>query len=267
MRKICIAIIHRKILMLKYCFILHVLFLSTASANNELTIFKAEYDVLYRGIHIGTALFGLFPTNIENQYKYQLETNLGLLGLSDKRSVITKFIYDKKQDIPLLPLRFIHERKGTGVDYSEQIAFAKELNKVFSKHKNEKKTFSYESRLFDVLTPLIQIKLDTLNGGKEFIYKVIKSNRIKEYKFKYVGTEILKLNKSQYSSIKYAVIRDEQKRQTNFWLAPKFDYLPIKLTHSKKGVTQITIKLKKYHMLDKNSEAKVQKRNSNGQLK
>ena len=50
-------------------------------------------------------------------------------------------------------------------------------------------------------------------------------------KFVRQGSESVKTNYGTFDTIKVAIKHDKPGRETIFWLAPKLDYLPVKVTH------------------------------------
>jgi len=64
----------------------------------------------------------------------------------------------------------------------------------------------------------------------------------------YLGNEKITTSMGSYNSIKVKVIRNDNKRETIFWLAKEFDFLPVKLMHTEKGEV-ITTTIKNYQKL------------------
>ncbi len=210
--------------------------------HSPMTPHTAEYKVHYGSIALGQARYQL-PAPQDNYHTYKFDSDLHLLVLSDKRHVKSEFTRDGNT---LIPLRYMHDRKGTGSDYREQAAFAKGQSAVHSRYKGEKIKLPYDTALFDPLMAQLQVRLDLTQGKQELKYHMVKENEIEEYEFTIVGKEQVTLASGTYDTIKLEVVRDSKKRQTFFWMAPELSYLPVRLSHFEKGSKQLDIQLLSY---------------------
>ena len=217
-----------------------------ARAQSPLTPQTAEYQVNYGSIELGTAKYNLSPVNEAGIYQYHFNSNLSLLLLSDERNITSEFKLDENNNNQLLPLRYKQDRKGTGSDYMEQTAFARQQGKIYTRYKNQRNDFDYGKEIFDPLVIQLQLRLDLADHRETLEYSMIKSNKLDTYKFKIMGKEKIQLPSGSYDTIKLEVIRKSKKRQTFFWLAPDLSYLPVRLAHYKKGSKQLDIKLLNY---------------------
>lgn len=137
---------HRRLPLIRSLLLLILLLpLPLWAQTSPLAPHTAEYQVNYGEINLGGARFMLLPPE-GDFYQYKLDSDLSLLVLSDKRHIRSEFTY---QDGQLTPLRFSHQRTGTGPNFNEQIAFAKEQGKIFSRYKDEKSKLDYSGTLYD----------------------------------------------------------------------------------------------------------------------
>lgn len=213
-----------------------------AAAPTPLTPQTAEYQVNYGNIELGKARYQL-PVAEDNVYQYRFDSDVSLLVLSDRRNVRSEFTLDGDQ---LTPMRYTHNRKGTGPSFQEQTAFAKGQSVVHSRYKDERAKLPYTEVLYDPLMAQLQFRLDMVKGKKELHYTMVKEGEIDEYDFRVVGKERMNIDSGSYETIKIEVVRDSKKRQTFFWMAPDLAYLPVRLTHFEKGSKQLDIKLLSY---------------------
>ena len=217
--------------------------LSAQADESPLTPHTAEYQVNYGSIELGKARYQL-PAPQDNLYQYRFDSDVSLLMLWDKRTVISTFSEEGGQ---LVPMRYIHNRSGTGSDYQEQSAYVLDQQLVHSRYKDERAKFPYTQDLFDPLMVQLQFRLDIMKGSDKLHYKMLKSGEIDEYDFKVVSKERMVLPSGTYETVKIEVVRDNDKRQTFFWMSPKLGYLPVRLTHFEKGSKQLDIQLLNYH--------------------
>ncbi|WP_244622996.1 DUF3108 domain-containing protein [Shewanella salipaludis] len=207
-----------------------------------LTAQTAEYNVYYGSIELGKARYQL-PASDDGLYVYRFDSALSLLLLTDVRHAHSEFTREGEQ---LIPLRYMHERSGTGPDYNEQSAFAKGQAVVHTRYKDERGKLPYDGLLFDPLMLQLQLRLDISAGKTQLHYNMVKDNEIEEYDFRVLDKERLTLDSGSYDTVKIEVMRDNPKRQTFFWMAPELAYLPVRLTHFEKGSKQLDIQLLSY---------------------
>ena len=231
--------------------------LSVAASPTPLTPHTAEYQVNYGSIELGKARFQL-PQAEGNLYHYRFDSAVSLLVLSDRRNVRSDFTLDNNQ---LSPMRYTHNRKGTGPSFQEQAAFAREQEVVHSRYKDERSKLDYIDTLYDPLMVQLQFRLDLAHGKKELHYAMVKEGEVDEYDFKIIGKERMNIESGSYETIKIEVVRDSKKRQTFFWMAPDLAYLPVRLTHFEKGSKQLDIKLLSYHFTPEPQTVKAESEN------
>ena len=212
-----------------------------AATLSPLTPQIAEYKVYYGDIELGKARYNLQGTN--KRFTYTFESALALLVLSDNREVSSEFSVSNNI---VHPQRYFHDRKGTGSDYQEQLVFLDEQKKIYSRYKGDKKEFDYDQPFYDSLSIQMQLRLDVTAKKTELKYELIKGNKKDDYAFKIDGKEQIDVAGKTYQTIKLEVVRKSKKRQTYIWLAPEIAYLPVKLTHFKKGKKQLEILINSY---------------------
>lgn len=95
----------------------------------------------------------------------------------------------------------------------------------------------WHDQLQDNLSYHLQASVDLKNGLTEFEYPVFDRKRIKNFRFKVVGTETLKTRMGRIEAIKIEQLeKHKSKKKTYIWFAPKFDYLLLRLwQRDKKG--------------------------------
>ncbi|NRD73912.1 DUF3108 domain-containing protein [Shewanella sp. VB17] len=213
---------------------------------SPLTPQRAEYQVNYGNIELGKARYQL-PIAEGNVYQYRFDSDVSLLMLSDRRNIRSDFTLKGDQ---LTPMRYTHNRQGTGPEYQEQAAFAKSQSVVHSRYKDERAQLPYTNLLYDPLMVQLQFRLDMVQGKKNLHYAMVKEGEIDEYDFRIIGKERMNIDSGSYETIKIEVVRDSKKRQTFFWMAPDLGYLPVRLTHFEKGSKQLDIKLVNYQFTE-----------------
>ncbi|GLP96186.1 DUF3108 domain-containing protein [Paraferrimonas sedimenticola] len=221
-----------------------------------LTPHEAEYKVYYGNIELGGARYQLNQVD-PTHFQYRFDSSLSLLVLSDKRQITSEFELEGDQ---LYPIRFMHDRKGTGSDFTEQTAYLKDRGVIHSRYKGERAKIDYDKRLFDPLMVQLQLRMDLHNAEEigEYYYEMVKDNEVDDYGFRSAGTETITVNDKQYDTVKLVVIRDSDKRETFIWFAPELDFMPVQLAHFEKGSKQLNIRLHSYHPYETSKPATAQ---------
>ncbi len=214
----------------------------TQAEITPLTPQTAEYQVYYGSIELGKARYQLSPKQ-GDIYQYRFDSDVSLLVLWDKRHILSEFTAKNGH---LLPIRYTHDREGTGSDYQDQTVFLSDKQEIFSRYKDKKTKLPYKEPIYDPLMAQLQFRLDISKGAKNLEYKMVKEGKIDDYKFKVIGREQIKVISGIYDTVKIEVVRDNKKRQTFFWMAPSLAYLPIRLSHFEKGSKQLDIQLLNY---------------------
>ncbi|MGZ9898397.1 DUF3108 domain-containing protein [Shewanella gaetbuli] len=216
---------------------------TTQQALSPLTPHTATYKAFYGSFELGEAKYQL-PATDTGYYTYFFESEVGLLMLSDERKLQSDFTLE---DGKLVPFRYVHERTGTGRDYTESTAFAKSQNFIHTIYKQDALKLDYQEQVFDPLMVQLQFRMDVINNQRPLNYRMVKEKEIDEYDFKIIGFETISVAGGTFDTVKFEVVRSSKKRQTYFWMAPELAYLPVRLSHFSKGSKQLDIQLSAFH--------------------
>ena len=93
------------------------------------------------------------------------------------------------------------------------------------------RSFAWKSGVLDELNAELQIREDLKNGGLKSNYWIADAKEIEARKFIKQGNEQIKAGTTTYDTVKVVMKHDKPGRETIFWLAPKLDYLPVKVSH------------------------------------
>jgi hypothetical protein len=220
---------------------------NTSTLNNQILLAPlipqtAHYKAYYGSFELGDAKFTL-PATDSSYYKYTFESEVGLLMLSDERKLQSDFTLENGK---LVPFRYVHERTGTGSEYTEQTAFARSQNFIHTIYKLDALKLDYHETIFDPLMVQLQFRMDVISNKRPLNYKMVKEKEVDEYDFKIIGNETITVAGGTFDTVKFEVVRNSTKRQTFFWMAPKLAYLPVRLSHFSKGSKQLDIQLADY---------------------
>lgn len=81
----------------------------------------------------------------------------------------------------------------------------------------------------------VQLRRDLAAGGTDFSYRVLHRGKVKEYHFRREGSEPVALPDGTVEAVRVRRVRDDNDRETLFWMAPTFDFQLIKLRQIEEG--------------------------------
>ena len=105
---------------------------------------------------------------------------------------------------------------------------AKTIN---TKKDKEAHSFAWKAGVLDELNAELQLREDIKNGGLKSTYYLADAKEVEARKFVKQGSESIKTDYGTFDTIKVVMKHDKPGRETIFWLAPKLDYLPVKVSH------------------------------------
>ncbi len=88
----------------------------------------------------------------------------------------------------------------------------------------------------DLLSYQWQMQREALAGQREFSYRLIDEDEIKEYRFKVIESETLTLPQGEVKTLHIKRI-DNPKRQVEFWVAIDWAFLMVKISHTQDRYT------------------------------
>jgi len=208
---------------------------------------EASYEVSMKGISAGTVVRTL---KIDKQQHYQFtsltESSLAFINLK---------IFEASQGIwtqggPQPHLYQYHYR-----------VFSKKSDIIsrFNWHKMIANTIKNGKRNYAVHIPndaqdkisfQLALRHSLLNHAKNFVYKIVDKDDVNTYIFKKIDTETLKTPMGKIETIKMQRTNAKKDDEVfTFWLAPKYDYLLIKVTVTEDNhlVAEGKIKKLKYY--------------------
>lgn len=109
------------------------------------------------------------------------------------------------------------------------ISFDAERQRITTVAKQEPWTQPYEQGVQDKLSYQLQLREDLIQGKSELNYRIADGGKIKNYRFIRSGSETLKTPAGTFDCVRLQLQRLEDQQQTIIWMAPKLDYLTVRL--------------------------------------
>jgi hypothetical protein len=185
--------------------------------------FQASYQFSYNGKNMGTATRDL--TKSGNQWSYVFAAKAAGMASATETS---KFSFDGKQ---IQSANFSRTSKILVHNNTMNIQFNPSSKTIQTKKDDKARSFAWKTGVLDELNAELQIREDLKNGGLKSNYWIADAKEVEARKFIKQGTEKIKAGNTTYDTIKVVMKHDKPGRETIFWLAPKLDYAPVKVSH------------------------------------
>jgi hypothetical protein len=207
--------------------ILAVLLAATASADDGLAPFAAEYDVQYGSIGVGTSRTELKRAPVAGQWIIESHSNASGFAKIIASGTLTQRSVFEAGSAGLRPLdyRFDDGTRRTGRDVA--LAFDWESARVRGKAEDESVDLAAPSGLQDAASIQARVQLALLQGGEPGTIDMIESDRVKRYHYTRLRNERLATALGELDTVVYRSARDNSSRETLFWFAPSLGYVMV----------------------------------------
>jgi len=223
---------------------------SFAQALDE---FVAEYNVYYGDLKLGEGVYTLSQLE-DDEYMFNFKSKMRFLIFTDKRDVGVRFKY---QDNQVLPIKYTHDRTGTGPDYADLIDFDRDKNRIVSEHDDEVYQQTYDAAVRDGLSAQMQLFVDLQQGHKSPNYPILESNRLKHRYFEFVRKEKIEIDGTPYNTVVYQLVRDKKKRRTVMWFSEDHNYQPVRMVHYDKEKKKFNSELTSFRFENEQNNQRV----------
>ena len=196
---------------------------SRAALN--LGLYSAEYSASYNGFPITTVRT---LSRRDGQLVLSTEASNFLGSIREQETVAT-------EEDGLTPHQYTYRRSIMGKKRTEVTEFTPGDATVTNTYKGETVTLPDSADLFGPLSYQLAMQLDLMAGAREVTYPVVTRGRIKDYTYKVIREEQLDTPLGTVDTLVLERQRDDDERETYLWLAPRFQYLPVKLRQLEDG--------------------------------
>ena len=203
-----------------------MLFAGFSTQAMAMSPFQASYQFQYNGKNMGSATRTLSHTG--NNWTYVFAAKAGVIASATETS---HFTLNGKQ---LVSNNFSRSSKILVHNNTMSIKFNPSTKTINTMKDKQARSFAWQSGVLDELNAELQIREDLKASGLKSSYLMADAKGIDNRKFVKQGNETVKTNYGTFDTVKVAIKHSKPGRQTIFWLAPKLDYLPVKVTHQDK---------------------------------
>lgn len=124
---------------------------------------------------------------------------------------------------------FASKRSFFGSKRKEKLVIDHQRNKAIYTRKKKRRETDLQPDYLGPISYQLQLRRDLALPDSPLKYTVISHGKIKHYQFERLGNEVINTGLGEISALKVRRVRDNQERETIFWMAEKYAYLPVKV--------------------------------------
>lgn len=140
---------------------------------------------------------------------------------------IEKFHIDNEDRI--LVDSYSSQRRFFGVSRRENLVIDRKRALALYDAKKKYRKIPLMDNYFGPLGYQLQMSRDLAKTQNKYCYQVLMRGKVKDYCFVPTGAQVLDTALGKINTVQMRRIREDQERETVFWLAPQWDYLLVKL--------------------------------------
>ena len=124
---------------------------------------------------------------------------------------------------------YTSKRSFFGSKRKEQLVIDHQRNKAIYTRKKKRRETDLQPDYLGPISYQLQLRRDLAQPDSSLKYTVISHGKIKHYQFERLGDEVINTGFGDVSALKIRRVRDNKERETIFWMAEKYAYLPVKV--------------------------------------
>lgn len=203
---------------------------SQASQAFPFAEYEAKYSIKFHGVKAGESVHRLHKREA-GLYHFESKTLPIFEMLPYQYYESTEFVWENNQIKPQNYFYDIQEGKRTK---KGNVAFDWENNKLANTVSKEPWEDTIVENIQDKLTQSLRLRYDLIKNNTNLKYQVAEDDEVKPYHFRILGEEQITTPIGTYMTVKVEHIHRKGHR-THTWFAKELEYLPIKVTHIRKG--------------------------------
>ncbi len=200
-----------------------LLFTGFASQAFAMSPFQASYQFSYNGKNMGSATRTLSKSG--NNWSYVFAAKAGGIASATESSnfsfngnTITSNSFKRTSKI------LVHNN-------TMSMNFNPGAKTISTKKDDKSRTLPWRAGVLDELNAELQIREDLKDGNLKSSYWIADAKDVEPRKFVKQGNERVSTSYGTFDTVKVVMKHDKPGRETIFWLAPKLDYAPVKVSH------------------------------------
>jgi hypothetical protein len=200
-----------------------LLFTGFSSQAFAMSPFQASYQFNYNGKNMGSATRTLSKSG--NNWTYVFAAKAGAIASASETS---RFSFNAGK---INSNSFSRTSKILVHNNTMSIKFNPSAKTINTKKDDKARSFAWKAGTLDELNAELQIREDLKGVGMKSSYLIADAKDVESRQFIKQGSEKVKTSYGTFDTVKVVMKHDKPGRDTTFWLAPKLDYLPVKVSH------------------------------------
>lgn len=200
-----------------------LLFTGFSSRTFAMSPFQASYQFSYNGKNMGSATRTLSKSG--NNWSYVFAAKAGAIASATETS---RFSLSGNN---IISNSFSRSSKILVHNNTMSINFNPNRKTISTKKDDKARSFAWKAGVLDELNAELQLREDLKTSGLKPSYAIADAKEIEARRFVKQGSEKVKTSYGTFDTIKVVMKHDKPNRDTIFWLAPKLDYAPVKVSH------------------------------------
>jgi Protein of unknown function (DUF3108) len=214
---------------------LAILFLATlgaapsARAQPAVPLYRAEYQVLYKGRNLGHSQFAVSYDTASEHYIFSSRTSpRGLLKL-----VVGGPATEHSDFLALAsglrPLEFAYDDGSRKGEDNVRIVFDWEQGVATTSKNGGTERVSLRPGVLDRGTLQVALMIDMAAGRVPMTYWLADGSSLQSYEYRLDGDETIDVPAGSFATQRYVQQREGSSRSTWLWVAPDLDYLAVRI--------------------------------------
>lgn len=121
------------------------------------------------------------------------------------------------------------QRRFFGISRKENLVIDRPRGLALYDAKKKHREIPLRDNYFGPLGYQLQMSRDLAAAHSKYCYQVLMRGKVKDYCFEPTGEQVLDTALGKINTVQMRRVREDQERETVFWLAPQWDYLLVKL--------------------------------------
>lgn len=208
--------------------------------------FVAEYQVTYRGLNAGALAFQFAQDAANGRYAFETRADPSALArLVVSSAANERSIIEINAD-GVRPLEWRLDDGKSGDKGDGFLQFDWTQGAATGRIEGEEVRIPTEPKLQDRLSIQIAVSTALLAGQEPGEIPLIDDNRIKRYTYTRKERTVLDSKLGPIDAVIYESTRPGSSRVSRMWLAPQFDYAPVRAEQIRKGKLETVMVLTKW---------------------
>lgn len=213
------------------------------AAPPRLIPYTATYSVITHGIRAGESQFKLKPIG-PNRWLFSSDSHTtGLVSLF-RSDVISESSVFTVTDGGAFNAREYHYSHTGDDEETQAILFDWKHDVAHSTYRGDKKDIAIPKGASDPFLAQLKLSRRVANGMKSGRFAVVNRNDLDVYDLRVTGTAGVSVPGGAFTAVRVERSAPHSSRTTVFWLAPKLNYVPVKVEQLKDGDSVFRLELR-----------------------